>query len=95
MADVAIPLTLKDVNGDTPGTAKARTLRYRRSGTGQVSGGNLYPAAWAEHTVTATASTVTIEQGVYYDIQALWMLKRWSNKAGPAAATSTFATWIA
>lgn len=95
MSDVAMPVTLVDVNGDTPASDKARTLFYRRSGTGQVSGGGLYPADWAEHTVTATASTVTVEQGVRYDIEAPWMSKRWSNKAGPAAATSTFATWIA
>lgn len=95
MADVLIPLTLVTVSGGTPASDKARTLFYRRSGVGQHSGGNLYSSDWAEHTVTASATTVTLEQGELYDVLAPWMSKRWSNKAAPSASTSTFATWVA
>ncbi len=95
MADCAIPVQLLDIDGSAPETDKSYTLRYRLSGTGQYTGGSLYPSAWAEQRVTGTAATVTLVQSDYYDIDAPWMGKRWSNKAAPAAAVSTFATWVA
>lgn len=94
MSQVDITVQLYQPSGDSAADDKARTLRYRISENSQYSGQQLYPTDWQAHSVTSTASTISLIQGEYYDIRADWMNKRWNNCLAPSTASTSFAVLV-
>jgi len=90
MATCTVTYTLQTLAGANDAT-NFYTLKYRQSGTGQVtSGGALYPASWETADIggSAAARTITLEQAEYYDFQFPQGRRVWNNCLCPSESTA-------